>query len=150
MNAYLNQRNHTSLTDLIEITAHSISLFQGEKLTNISELLISQNNISIAEPVEIQIDGLGNTVTTMYQFVGGINVNTVPGSESTLNYINDDFYTKYGSAINQHKYNFTKKHFSKISQHTLQTKSLNLRHIILRITGTSMILSTKNKGLQII
>ena len=92
MNAYLKQRNHASLTNLIEIIAHSVTLFQDEKLTNIFELLINQNNISIAEPVEIQIDELGNNVTTMYQFVGDTNDNKVPGLESILNYINNNFY----------------------------------------------------------
>ena len=61
------------------MTAHTISLFQDETPTNIFELLINQNNISTAEPVEIQIDELGNNVFTMYEFVGDINDNNVPG-----------------------------------------------------------------------
>ena len=64
MNAYINPRNHTSLSNVIDITAHSIIFFQEEKLTNIFDLLINQCNISIAEPVEIQIDEIGNNVTT--------------------------------------------------------------------------------------
>ena len=98
MNAYLNPRNRTSLNNIIDMAVHSISLFQEEKLTNTFELLISPNNISIAEPVEIEVYGLGNKVITMYQLVGDINGNTVPGLESILNYINDKFHTKDDSA----------------------------------------------------
>ena len=64
--------------------------------------MISPNNISIAEPVEIQIGESGNYVITMYQFVGEINDKQVPGLEPILNSINNNFYTKDDSAINQH------------------------------------------------
>ena len=36
----------------------------------------------------------------MYQFVGDINGNRVPGLESILNYIDNNFYTTDDSAIN--------------------------------------------------
>ena len=93
------------------ITAHSIRLFQEEKLTNIFELLINQNNISIAELVETQIDELGNNVITMYQFVGDINDKQVSGLEPILNYVNGNLYTKGDYAINQHRYNILKKNY---------------------------------------
>ena len=94
MNAYLDPRNHTFLNKIIDWIAHSISLFQGEKLTNTFGLLINQNDISIAEPVETQTDELGNNVIAMYQFVGDIHDNKVPGLESVLNYRNGNFHTK--------------------------------------------------------
>ena len=84
--AYLNPRNRTPLNNIIDIHAHSISLLQAEKPTHIFESLINQNNISIAEPVEIQIDESVNNVITMYEFVGDINDNKVPGLESITLY----------------------------------------------------------------
>lgn len=82
---------------------------QEEELTNIFGLLTSQDNISIAELVEIRIDEAGTNVSTMYQFVGGIHDNRGPGLEGILNCINDIFYTAYDSAINQHNCNISKK-----------------------------------------
>ena len=53
MNA-LDPRNGTSLTNIIDVTAHSISLFQGENEPpkDINDIFIPQTNISIAEPIE--------------------------------------------------------------------------------------------------
>ena len=111
MNAYPNPGNHTSLNNIIDITAHSTGSSQEEKLTNNFELLINQTDISIAEPVEIQIDELGNNGITMYQFVGDTSDNKMPGLESIINYMNGNVYTTYDSAINQHNYNTTKKNY---------------------------------------
>ena len=73
--------------------------------------------ISIAEPIDTQIDELGNNVITMYQFIGIISDGKVPGLESILNYINESFYSKDEPAINEHRYhaiknNTTKKHIT--------------------------------------
>ena len=111
MNANIIPRNHTSFKNTIGITARSISLFQEEKLTNIFELVINQNIISIAEPVDIQKNELGNDVITMYQLVGDIDDNKVQGLESILNYITNNFHTKDDSAINQHNYGTAKKNY---------------------------------------
>ena len=57
MNAFLNTRNGASLTNIIDVTAHSISLFQEhEQPRNINEMFIPQTSISIAESIDVQID----------------------------------------------------------------------------------------------
>ena len=70
MTAFLNPRNGASLTNIIDVTAHSISLFQeNEQPKKTNELFIPQTSISIAEPIDVQIDGLGNNIIQVYQFI---------------------------------------------------------------------------------
>ena len=64
MNAFLNPHNGTSLTGVIELTAHYISLFtlnneQKEEPTYITYSFIPTANISIAEPNDVQKDEFG-------------------------------------------------------------------------------------------
>ena len=107
---------------------------------------MNQNNISIAELVGIQIDELGNDVMPVYEFVNDINDNKVIGLESISNYINDIFFAKHKGAVNQHNYNTTKKIIFNISQHTIQTKWINLKHRMLRIIGVQFaIVAIKTK-----
>ena len=74
MNSFLNPHNGTSLTGVIDLTVHSISLFQeNEEPQNIKNTFINNDNISIAEPYDVQIDETGNNFITMYQFNGNIN-----------------------------------------------------------------------------
>ena len=83
MNSFLNPHNGTSLTGVIDLTVHSISLFQeNEEPQNIKKTFMNNNNISIAEPYDVQIDETGNNFITMYQFNGDINDSMVPGLES--------------------------------------------------------------------
>ena len=72
MNAFLNLHNNgPSLTGIIDVTAHSISLFQeNEPPKNIIDIFIPKSDISVAEPYDVQIDELSNNVITMYQFIG--------------------------------------------------------------------------------
>ena len=57
MNAFFNHRNGASLTNIIDGTAHSISLFQENKQPKeIYEIVIPQTSISIAEPIDVQIN----------------------------------------------------------------------------------------------
>ena len=109
MNSFLNN-NATSLTGIIDLTAHSISIFQeNEPPKNIIGIFTPKSDISIAEPYDVQIDELGNNVTTVYQFIGDINDTKVGGLESLLNYMNENFFSKDGPAINEHHYHITKK-----------------------------------------
>ena len=111
MNSFLNPHNGTSLTGIIDVTAHSISVFQeDELLKNINEIFIPNSDISIAEPYGVIIDELGNNVITMYQLIGNINDTKVGGLGSILNYMNENFFTKDDPAINEHHYRITKKH----------------------------------------
>ena len=96
MNSFLNPHNGTSLTGVIDLTVHSISLFQeNEEPQNIKDTFIHNDNISIAEPYDVQIDETGNNFITMYQFNGDINDTKVAGLESLLNYMNGNFFSTH-------------------------------------------------------
>ena len=84
MNSCLNlNSNGPSLTGVIDATAHSISLFQGnEPPKNIIGIFIPKGDIGIALPYDVIIDELGNNAITMYQFIGAINDEKVAGLES--------------------------------------------------------------------
>ena len=80
MNSFLNKNNGTSLTGIIDVVAHSISLFvENEEPQNITDIFIPRADISVAEPYDVIIDELGNNVITMYQFIGDINDEKVGG-----------------------------------------------------------------------
>ena len=98
MNALLNPRTGASLTNIIDVTAHSISLFQeNEQPNNVNDLFIPNTDIRITEPIEVQIDELGNTTIQMYQFIGMINDEQVGGLESLFNYMNEHLSSKGSS-----------------------------------------------------
>ena len=81
MNSFLNPHiNGPSLTGVIDVTAHSISLFQeNEPPKNIIDIFIPKSDISIAVPDDVIIDELSNNVITMYQLIGDINDTKVGG-----------------------------------------------------------------------
>ena len=108
------QNNGPSLTGVVDITANSISLFQDNGTTkNINDIFINENDISTAEPYDVQIDEHGNVIQ-MYQFVGDINDTKVAGLESLLNYMNENFFSKDEPAVNENYYNITKNILMKI------------------------------------
>ena len=114
MNSFLNPHNGTSLTGVIDLTVHSISLFQeNESPQNIKDTFMSKSSISIAEPYDVQIDELGNNATTMYQFIGDINDRKVAGLEPLLNYMNENSFSKDEPSVNEHHYNITKNNITK-------------------------------------
>ena len=87
MDAFHNLRDGASLANNIDVTAHRISCFK--KVNNLRtncDIFITQASISIAEPIDVQIDELGNNIIQMYQFIGIINDEQVPGLENVLNY----------------------------------------------------------------
>ena len=45
----------------------------------------------------------------MYQFIGGINDTKVAGSESLLNYMNENLVSKDEPSVNEHHYHIIKK-----------------------------------------
>ena len=71
MNSFLNPHNNgPPLTGVIDVTAHSISLFQeNEPPKKIIDIFIPKSDISIALPYDVIIDELGNNVISMYQFI---------------------------------------------------------------------------------
>ena len=112
MNSFLNPHNGTSLTGVVDITAHSISVIGEKESKNINDIFISKNKISIAEPYDVQIDETGNNFITMYQFKGKITDDRVPGLESLLNYMTENFFSKDEPAVNEHHYHITKKQYN--------------------------------------
>ena len=115
MNSFLNPHNGTSLTGVIDITAHSISL-NGETVSkepgNIKYIFIPKSDISVAELFEVQIDELGDNIITMYQFIGDINDTKVGGLESLLNYMSEEFFNKDEPAVNEHHCHITTKQYN--------------------------------------
>ena len=115
MNSFLNPHNGTSLTGVIDITAHTLSLYDenvSKEPENIKDIFIPKSDISVAEPIEVQIDELGDNIITMYQFIGDINDTTVGGLESLLTYMNGNFFSKDAPAINEHHYHITRKQYN--------------------------------------
>ena len=87
MNSFLNPHNSTSLTGVVDITAHSISLSDeavSKEPGNIKGIFIPKSDTSVAEPYDVQIDELGENVITMYQFIGDVADTKVGGLESLL------------------------------------------------------------------
>ena len=132
MNAFLNPHNATSLTGIIDVTAHSISLFQeNEPPKHIIDIFIPKSDISIAEPYDVIIDESGNNVITMYQFIDDINDDKTGGLESLLNYMNENFFSKDDPAINEHHYHITKKQYNEETHNMYnvdKSKSFNIKN----------------------
>ena len=133
MNSFLNPHNNgPPLTGVIDVTAHSISLFQeNEPLKNIIDIPIPKSDICIALPYGVIIGELGNNVITMYKFIGDINGTKVGGLESLLNYMNENFFTKDDPAINEHHYHITRKQYNEETNdiYILDTnKTFNIKH----------------------
>ena len=106
MNSFLNTHNGTSLIGIIDITAHSISLFQENgPPKHIIDIFMPNSDISIAEPYDVQI---GDNIIQMYQFIGDINDTKVAGLESLLHYMNENSVSKGAPAVNEHDYHITK------------------------------------------
>ena len=115
MNSFLNPHNGTSLTGVIDVTAHSISLYDedvGQEPINIKNIFIHKTDISVSEPIEVQLDEFGNNIITMYQYIGPINDTKVGGLESLLNYMNENFFSKDDPAVNEHHYHITRKQYN--------------------------------------
>ena len=110
MNAFLNPHNNgPSLTGIIDVTSHSMSLFQeNEPPQNIKDIFIPKSDISVAKSYDVQIDETGDNIITMYQFIGDINDAEVGGLESLLYYMNENFFSKDDPAIIEHHYHITK------------------------------------------
>ena len=87
----------TSLTGIIDFTAHNIYLIQEDgTVKNILDMLFPYGeiaSIAVAELVDAQLNDLGPAVQ-MYQFIGDINDERVPGLESILNYNNENLFIK--------------------------------------------------------
>ena len=110
MNSFLNPHNGTSLTGVIDLTAHSISLFQeNEAPQNIKDTFMNKSTSSTAEPYDVQIDEMGDNIIHMYQFIGDINDTKVAGLGSLLNYMNKNFFSKDEPAVNEHRYHIIVK-----------------------------------------
>ena len=116
---------------------HITYLYQeNEQPKHITEILIPQTSISIAEPIDVQIDELGYGIIHMHQFIGIINDETVPGLESIRNYMNEHFFSKDDPAINEHHYHITKKQYNEETHNiysTDNTKTYTINNIYIYI-----------------
>ena len=125
------QNNGPSLTGVVDIIANNISLFlDNGTVKNINDIFINENDISTAEPYDVQIDENGNTIQ-MYQFTGNIDDTKIPGLESILNYMNENLFSKDEPAVNENYYNITKKHFNEDIQNIYnidKSKTFNIKH----------------------
>ena len=133
--SFLNN-NGTSFTGVVDVAAHSRSLFQeneNEPPNDIIDISIPKSDISIAEPYDVQIDELSNNVITMYQFIGNINDTKVGGLESLLNYMSENFFSKDGPAVNEHRYHVTKKQYNEETNNIYN--KIKATHLTLRIIG---------------
>ena len=132
MNSFLNPHNNgPPLTGVIDVTAHSISLFQeNEPPKKIIDIFIPKSDISTALPYDVVIDELGDNVITMYQFIGDINDTKVAGLE--LNYMSENF-TEDDPAINEHHYHITKKQYNEETNNIYnidKSKTFNIKNNI--------------------
>ena len=94
MNSFLAPNNRAPLTGIIGFIVHNIYLVQEDgTVKNILDTLFAYGDIAVAELVDVQLNAFG-PVTQMYQFIGDINDNRVPGLESILNYIGNLFLIK--------------------------------------------------------
>ena len=115
MNLFIDPHNAVNLTGVIDLTAHSISLYDetvSKEPQNIKDIFIPKNDIRVAEPYDIQIDEFGDNVFTMCQFIGPINDEQVGGLESLLNYMNENFISKDEPAVNEHRYHIRRKQYN--------------------------------------
>ena len=130
MSSFLNPINNApSLTGVIDITAHYISLFQeNEEPQNIKNISTPKSDISVAKPYVIQIDETGNGIITMYQFIGDINDTKVGGLESLLNW-DGNCFGKDDPAINEHHCHIIKNNAMK--RYIIFTMSIKTKHLIL-------------------
>ena len=116
---------------MVQGIAHSTNLFrENEQHKNINEVFIPQTSISIAEPVDVQIDEPGNDIIQVYQFISIISGEKVPGSESILNYMNKNSFSKDDPAINEHHYRISKKQYNGETHNIYnvdKTKTFNIK-----------------------
>ena len=144
MNAFLNPRNETSLSNTLEVTAQSLRLFHGnEQPKNINDIFIPKTDIGIAEPIEVQIDEVGNNTTQKYQPIGIISDEKAGGLESLLNYMKN-FFSKDDPAINEHHYNITKEQYNEETHNIYNIGET--KNTTLKIIDTQMdVMTIKNK-----
>ena len=133
MTAFLNPHsNGPSLTGIIDVTAHSTSVFQEDELPkHINGIFIPSSGISTAVPYDVQIGELCNNAITMYQFIGDIKDTKVGCLESLLSYENENIYTKDNPSINQHSYHTTKKQHNEETNNNYniyKNKTLNIKN----------------------
>ena len=125
-NTFLNPNNKASLTNIIDIVANSVSLIiEDEKThTNVHDLFVNQKKIASASPISI-INGLGLT-TTQFEFDGVIDDNHIPGLESILDYLHNNYYNKLDPAITNNYFNVN-KHLHNIYNDNYITNKIDKR-----------------------
>ena len=115
MNSFLNPHNSVSLTNLIDITANSVSLLRIDEATdeqavdNILDIFLSYENISIIRDRIVEIGG--GLSYTLKEFVGDITDTQVAGLKSILEYLDSNYRKIDDESIINNYYTFHKKHY---------------------------------------
>ena len=91
-------------------------------------MFIHKTDVSIAEPIEVQIGELGNNINQMYQFIGITNDEQVGGPESLSKYMNEHLFSKDDPAINEHRYNITKKQYNEETHNVYNIENQNIQY----------------------
>ena len=65
----------------------------------------------------------------MYQLMGIINDEQVPGLDSILNYMNENLFSKDEPAINEHHYHITKTQYNEYTHNIYNTHKTNTYNI---------------------
>ena len=92
-------------------------------------MLILKTDISMAEPIDVQINELGNNTFQMYQLIGIINDEKAGGLRSLLNYMNENLFSKDDPAINEHHYHITKKQYNEEAHNIYNVDQTKTYHI---------------------
>ena len=79
----------------------------------------------------------------MYQLIGIISDEKVPGLESILNYMNDNLFGKDGPAINEHHYHITNEQYNE-ENHNIYNVAKSKTYTI-KITYIQMNIIQHNK-----
>ena len=140
MSALLNPRDGGGSTDIIDVTAHSIRFFKNEQPKDIYDMFIPRTSSSIAEPIDVQIDEVGNDINQVYQLIRVIKDEKVPGLENILNYMVELSFSKDDPAINEHHCHITKTSTTK--KHITYAIQVKPRHIMRKISCIRMIIIT--------
>ena len=93
----------------------------------------------------IQIDGLGDNILTMYQFIGGINDTKVSGLEPLLNYMDENLFSKDDPAVNEHHCHTTRKqnnqYFTTHNLYNVDKQKNRIKQIIATLMTTAFIIT---------
>ena len=135
MNAFLSPHNNgPSLTGKVDVTAHSISLFQkDEPPKNINDIPILKVILVLLSLMMFRSLNWRIILSLCTNPLEILMAQKVGGSESLLNYMNENFFSKDDPAINEHHYHITKKQYNEEANNIYNidnSKTFNIKNKI--------------------